>query len=144
MIKFLFLGGTPYGNISSNNEIPDKITKGIRLPQLRYISDEFYQLMLDCWQLDCDERPQFSALVESLESLKCNTILNCLSFNLYSNFQYEQFYPDMELAVRPVFWNYYLCTYISESCFFLWTNILLVFIGSILVNNAVYIFFYSF
>nr|XP_023019211.1 putative tyrosine-protein kinase Wsck [Leptinotarsa decemlineata] len=52
------LGGTPYGNIASNNEIPEKILKGLRLPQLQYISDDLYQVMLDCWQLDCDERPK--------------------------------------------------------------------------------------
>ncbi|RZC35618.1 tyrosine-protein kinase Wsck, partial [Asbolus verrucosus] len=59
------LGGTPYGNFS-NNEIPERVTKGLRLPQMQYFSDELYQIMLNCWQ-------------------------------------YEQFYPDMEVAVRPVF-----------------------------------------
>ncbi|KAJ8983439.1 hypothetical protein NQ317_013201 [Molorchus minor] len=97
------LGGTPYGNVSNNNEMPDKIMKGLRLPQLPYINDDLYQIMLDCWQLDCDERPTFTDLMESLEELKENTLIPCINFNLYSNFQYEQFYPDMELAVRPVF-----------------------------------------
>ncbi|KAJ8923476.1 hypothetical protein NQ315_010054 [Exocentrus adspersus] len=97
------LGGTPYGNVSNNNEIPERIVKGLRLPQLQYISDDLYQIMLDCWQLDCDERPDFPSLVDSLTDLKENNLIPYLSFNLFSNFQYEQFYPDMELAVRPVF-----------------------------------------
>lgn len=59
--------------------------------------------MLDCWQQDCDERPKFSDLIDSLGKLQDNTLIPPLSFNLYPNFQYEQFYPDMELAVRPVF-----------------------------------------
>lgn len=103
--RFFFvylIGGTPYGQ-TDNNEIPDDIIRGLRLPQLQYVSDEFYQLMLDCWQLDCDERPTFADLSESLENLQQNCLLPPLNFNMYSNFQYEQFYPDMELAVRPVF-----------------------------------------
>ncbi|CAH1103081.1 unnamed protein product [Psylliodes chrysocephalus] len=96
------LGGTPYGSVA-NNEIPDKILKGLRLPQLQYIDHDFYQIMLDCWQLDFDERPTFMQLVDSLENLKENTIVSHLNFKLFPNFQYEQFYPDMELAVRPVF-----------------------------------------
>jgi endothelial-specific receptor tyrosine kinase len=96
------LGGTPYGNFS-NNEIPERITKGLRLPQMQYFSDDLYQIMLDCWQVDMDERPNFNVLVETLETLKDNSLIPCLNFNLYSNFQYEQFYPDMEVAVRPVF-----------------------------------------
>ena len=99
---FVFvLGGTPYGNFS-NNEIPDRILKGLRLPQMQYLSDELYQIMLDCWQIDMDERPTFSVLFESLQKVQENSLLPCLSFNLFPNFQYEQFYPDMEIAVRPV------------------------------------------
>ncbi|KAJ8945602.1 hypothetical protein NQ314_009127 [Rhamnusium bicolor] len=80
-----------------------RIIKGLRLPQLPYISDDLYQIMLDCWQLDCDERPTFTDLIESLLTLRENTLIPYLNFNLYSSFQYEQFYPDMEVAVRPVF-----------------------------------------
>ncbi|XP_076260933.1 tyrosine-protein kinase Wsck isoform X1 [Rhynchophorus ferrugineus] len=102
--EIIALGGTPYGNISSNNEIPDQLNKGIRLPQLRYINDELYQIMLDCWQLVPDERPKFEDLVDILNNFKGQcTSIQMLSFNIYSNFQYEQFYPDMELSVRPVF-----------------------------------------
>lgn len=70
---------------------------------MQYFSDELYQLMLNCWQIDMDERPDFNILIESLETLKENSFVSYLSFNLYPNFQYEQFYPDMEIAVRPVF-----------------------------------------
>ncbi|CAG9828604.1 unnamed protein product [Diabrotica balteata] len=97
------LGGTPYGFVANNNEIPDKIVKGLRLPQLQYINDEMYQIMLDCWQLDFTERPSFVELGESLESLKKNDLIPYITFSTFPNFQYEQFYPDMELAVRPVF-----------------------------------------
>lgn len=97
------IGGTPYGNGPDNNEIPEKISKGLRLHQIRYISDELYQVMLDCWQEGCDARPRFSDLVETFASFEESSLIPPISFNLYSNFQYEQFYPDMELAVRPVF-----------------------------------------
>ncbi|XP_060515988.1 putative inactive tyrosine-protein kinase Wsck isoform X2 [Cylas formicarius] len=99
------LGGTPYGNISDNNEIPQHIAKGLRLQQLKYVGDDMYQIMLDCWQLIPDERPAFLNLIESLQHLRdqSHNVTDVLRFNLYSSFQYEQFYPDMELSVRPVF-----------------------------------------
>ncbi|XP_057651345.1 putative inactive tyrosine-protein kinase Wsck [Diorhabda carinulata] len=103
MWEICALGATPYGNVANNNEIPEKIVRGLRLPQLQYINDELYQLMLDCWQLDYDERPSFMQLVESLDSFKKNPTVPYINFNTYPNFQYDQFYPDMELAVRPVF-----------------------------------------
>lgn len=59
--------------------------------------------MIDCWQEDCDERPTFTDLIDFFTNFQDNTLIPPLSFNLYSNFQYEEFYPDMELAVRPVF-----------------------------------------
>lgn len=77
--------------------------KGLRLPQLSYISDELYHTMLDCWQVDPDERPKFTNLIESISGLMNMRFMKCLNFNLNSNFQYEQFYTDMELSHRPVF-----------------------------------------
>ncbi|CAH0562539.1 unnamed protein product [Brassicogethes aeneus] len=95
------LGGTPYASVSNTNEIPEKIMRGLRLPQLQYFSEDLYQVMLDCWQIDTDERPKFEQLLEMLMALQENTFVPYLSFNLMANFQYEPFYPDIELAVRP-------------------------------------------
>ena len=36
------------------------------MPQPDNVSDELYQLMLQCWQLDLDERPDFQQLEEAL------------------------------------------------------------------------------
>ena len=40
--------------------------RGLRVPQPDNVSDELYQLMLQCWQLDLDERPDFQQLEEAL------------------------------------------------------------------------------
>ncbi|KAL1492607.1 hypothetical protein ABEB36_010844 [Hypothenemus hampei] len=100
--EILAIGGTPYGNIANNNDIPEHLNKGMRLSQLRYVGDNLYQIMLDCWQLIADERPKFDDLVQSLENLIDNPMA-IIDFKIYSSFQYEQFYPNMELSVRPVF-----------------------------------------
>ncbi|KAK4871871.1 hypothetical protein RN001_015995 [Aquatica leii] len=93
------LGGTPYGSVP-NNEIPDRVMRGLRLVQMRYFSDDLYQIMLNCWQLDLDERPTFKSLVDTLTSIKQDTLNSHLNFNLHPEFQYEQFYPNMEMAAR--------------------------------------------
>lgn len=92
------LGGTPYSSVP-NNEIPERIVRGLRLVQMRYFSDDLYQLMLNCWQLDLDERPTFQDLIETLTVIKGDSNSH-LNFNVYPEFQYEQFYPSMEMAAR--------------------------------------------
>ncbi|XP_019753570.1 putative inactive tyrosine-protein kinase Wsck isoform X1 [Dendroctonus ponderosae] len=101
--EIMALGGTPYGNIPDDNDISENLVKGVRLSQLSYVSDDLYQIMLDCWQLIPDERPKFMDLVASLENLKDSHYIPPISFNVFSNFHYEQFYPNMELSVRPPF-----------------------------------------
>ncbi|KAF5272849.1 hypothetical protein FQR65_LT00445 [Abscondita terminalis] len=93
------LGGTPYGSVP-NNEIPDRVMRGLRLVQMRYFSDDLYQTMLNCWQLDLDERPSFQVLIDTLTSINRDSLNTHLNFNLYPEFQYEQFYPNMEMAAR--------------------------------------------
>lgn len=100
--KVCLAGGTPYASVP-NNEIPERVMRGLRLIQLRYISDDLYQLMRNCWQLDLDERPTFKDLVDALNVIIEDKLNVHLNFNLYPEFQYEQFYPDMELAARTVY-----------------------------------------
>ena len=63
-----FLGATPYASLSTS-EVPVRVTKGLRLGQAKGISDDLYQLMLECWQFDLDERPTFYSLGQSLSQM---------------------------------------------------------------------------
>lgn len=86
-----------------NREIPEKVTKGIRLPQLPYMSSNLYQLLLNCWQLDPDERPDFGSLVPEISELRNDYMTQHLSFNVFPDFQYENYYQDIEFV-----WTYLL------------------------------------
>lgn len=57
------MGGTPYANLSGDDEVEEAVRRGVRLPQLRDIPDPFYEVMLSCWQINLDERPTFDELV---------------------------------------------------------------------------------
>lgn len=95
----IIAGGTPYGNVP-NNEIREKVIRGMRLPHLQYISSSLYQLMLNCWQLDMDERPDFEQLLQEMWDLKSDP--SSLDFTIYPSFQYEQYYPNLEFTERSV------------------------------------------
>ncbi|XP_026482492.1 putative tyrosine-protein kinase Wsck [Ctenocephalides felis] len=86
------LGGTPYANIESA-DIVNKVSRGLRPPQLVYMNDELYQHALNCWQLDPDERPTFSQIAQELESL---LIIPHFSFMLYEGFEYEPYLSELE------------------------------------------------
>lgn len=43
--------------------------RGLRLPQPPNVSDDLYQLMLNCWQIDLDERPNFDEILQVLHDM---------------------------------------------------------------------------
>jgi len=68
------LGGTPYPDVVTR-ELPARIMRGLILPQLPHVGDELFQLMLQCWQVDLDERPTFAELTEALHCLAENPMV---------------------------------------------------------------------
>lgn len=52
--------------------------------------------MINCWQIDLDERPNFQELVEILQQA-FHSAVDYLSFNLYPDFNYERYDPNVEL-----------------------------------------------
>lgn len=86
------LGGTPYSDVSSS-EVPARVMRGLRLPHLAYVGDELYQLMLQCWQLDLDERPTFQEIITVLENILEGMELN---FSMFTYFHYEPYIFDLE------------------------------------------------
>lgn len=57
------LGGTPFAYLQTH-EVANEIRRGqLRLRQLHYITADLYQIMLNCWQTDSDERPTFQVSI---------------------------------------------------------------------------------
>ena len=67
-ILLLVSGGTPYYDIRTE-DFQKRICIGTRNRQTESMSDELFQIMLYCWQLDRDERPDFSRLSCSIHEL---------------------------------------------------------------------------
>ena len=72
--------------------------RGLRVPQPDYISDDMYQLMLQCWQLDLDERPDFAELEVCLTNLAQNPGVHVSFEWTAKNFLYEKFVNDLEFV----------------------------------------------
>ncbi|XP_064084928.1 putative inactive tyrosine-protein kinase Wsck [Macrobrachium nipponense] len=97
MWEVVTLGGTPYADVRTD-EVPGRVLRGLRLPQPQYVADELYQVMLDCWQMDLDERPSFPELENTLSNLASDDVTPHLLFSLYQSFQYEQYAPHYEFV----------------------------------------------
>ena len=65
---FRFTGGTPYAEVKTS-DLGGRLQRGLRLPRTRSMSDDLYQLMLECWQDDLDERPTFTEIKQRLVEL---------------------------------------------------------------------------
>lgn len=68
----------------------------MRLKQPSNIQLSLYQIMVSCWQIDLDERPNFQELVEILQQA-FNQALDYLSFNISPEFSYERYDHNVEL-----------------------------------------------
>ncbi|XP_069693188.1 putative inactive tyrosine-protein kinase Wsck [Periplaneta americana] len=88
------LGGTPYADIVTS-EVASRVMRGQRLPQLQFVDDDLYQLMLQCWQLDLDERPTFQEITHILENMLEDSAIH-LNFEMYAGFHYEQYIAELE------------------------------------------------
>lgn len=92
-------GGTPYHGVKSK-DVALRVLRGMRLDQPKYLGDDLYQLMLQCWQIDLDERPTFHELTNILDGLTTEGASGGhLHFNLYPGFQYDKFDVEQEVVL---------------------------------------------
>lgn len=75
------LGATVYGSVATN-DLLSRIKKGIRPDKYEFISEDLYQLMLNCWELDPNERPDINEVAGHLKQL-------LTSPHYYLNFTYD-------------------------------------------------------
>ncbi|KAM9382832.1 tyrosine-protein kinase FRK [Phaethornis superciliosus] len=67
LFEIITYGEMPYAGMPGHQVI-QKVDKGYRLPQPKTCPLPFYQLMLQCWSTEADERPTFKTLCTELES----------------------------------------------------------------------------
>ncbi|KAJ6662313.1 hypothetical protein lerEdw1_012477 [Lerista edwardsae] len=65
------LGASPYPGLQIDEDFFNKLKEGVRMKTPEFATAEMYgyQIMLDCWQGDPNERPRFSELVKRLGDL---------------------------------------------------------------------------
>ncbi|KAM6179353.1 vascular endothelial growth factor receptor 1 isoform 1-T1 [Erethizon dorsatum] len=63
------LGGSPYPGVQMDEDFCSRLKEGMRMRAPEYATTEIYQIMLDCWHKDPQERPRFAELVEKLGDL---------------------------------------------------------------------------
>ncbi|XP_077197901.1 vascular endothelial growth factor receptor 1 [Paroedura picta] len=63
------LGASPYPGIQIDEDFFSKLKEGLRMKAPDFATPEIYQIMLDCWQSNPNERPRFPELVKRLGDL---------------------------------------------------------------------------
>lgn len=80
-----------------SEHVAGAVLRGLRLPQLSYIGDSLYQLMLQCWQIDLDERPTFGQVLAELENIKSSAEVTL--FLLPTKLMFFIFFNCMSLLI---------------------------------------------
>ncbi|XP_045532166.1 putative tyrosine-protein kinase Wsck [Pieris brassicae] len=96
MWEVFTLGGTPYSQ-AVNKDVAARVLRGMRPSQPSYVGDELFQLCLQCWQVDPDERPTFTSLVHEVVPFADGPGLRSLSLTYYNGFNYEPHIPEFEI-----------------------------------------------
>ncbi|NP_989583.2 vascular endothelial growth factor receptor 1 precursor [Gallus gallus] len=63
------LGASPYPGVQIDEDFCSKLKEGTRMRAPEQATEEIYQIMLDCWRSNPNERPWFSELVKRLGDL---------------------------------------------------------------------------
>lgn len=57
----------------TNSEVLNQLERGFRHPQPTACSDDLYQVMMDCWKKNADDRPTFEHLFHLLDDFAVAT-----------------------------------------------------------------------
>lgn len=63
------VGATVYGSIATSDLLA-RVKKGIRPEKFPFVSEDLYQLLLNCWELEPNERCDFSDIVGQMKHLQ--------------------------------------------------------------------------
>ena len=63
-------GSLPYPDIATNAQVYEAVIEGYRMPEPKDCPKALYQIMLDCWRLNDDERPTFNNIHHHLLGAK--------------------------------------------------------------------------
>lgn len=75
------LGGTVYGSVATSDLLA-RIKKGFRPEKYPFVSEDLYQLMLNCWELDPNERTEIGDVTAHLKQMQSAP-------NHYLNYNYD-------------------------------------------------------
>ncbi|KAG8235885.1 hypothetical protein J437_LFUL010115 [Ladona fulva] len=92
--EIITFGGTLFPDVPSR-DVPTRVMRGVRPMRPSYVGDDLYQFMLQCWQIDLDERPNFSEATRILINMLQDSEIH-LNFSTYAGFHYEPYIPELE------------------------------------------------
>uniref|UniRef100_A0A3Q3GUU2 receptor protein-tyrosine kinase n=1 Tax=Labrus bergylta TaxID=56723 RepID=A0A3Q3GUU2_9LABR len=100
-------GERPYWEMS-NQDVIKAVDEGYRLPPPMDCPATLYQLMLDCWQKERNNRPKFEQIVSILDKLIRNPGSLKITFSLRENYLFFQ--PCTSLFARLYFPSVHVCS----------------------------------
>ncbi|CAH1792009.1 unnamed protein product, partial [Owenia fusiformis] len=90
LFEIITMGGTPYPTIA-NKDLLKELKRGYRIEKTENCPDALYDIMMQCWEENPEDRPTFADLKESLDELMAaNSNVDYTDFSLDENKDYYQ------------------------------------------------------
>lgn len=81
------LGQVPYPGIEAGTELYQKIRDGYRMDKPHLASQEIFDIMISCWNVNPETRPLFDALEQNLSSLLDESVKDVSEIEIQQNLQ---------------------------------------------------------
>ncbi|KAL9964713.1 hypothetical protein ACROYT_G028392 [Oculina patagonica] len=88
LYEIFTVGGSPYPGINPR-AIANKLQKGYRMPKPKHVDDQLYQIMLQCWQENPNDRPTFSKLKDTITRMAQSNNDMYVNMKEYDNHLYS-------------------------------------------------------
>ena len=93
LYEIITYGQRPYPNMS-NDDVKQQIQQGYRMPRPTGCPDQFYVIMLDCWQMDATYRPTFETLLGQLQKLFTNILTSISNHDRSASYSYSRSFVE--------------------------------------------------
>lgn len=83
LYEIFTIGGSPYPRMDGK-KIANSLQEGYRMPKPMHVDNELYEIMMNCWKNEPEDRPSFTSLTNQLKRIE-NQHKRLINMHIYDN-----------------------------------------------------------
>ncbi|XP_074616223.1 tyrosine kinase receptor Cad96Ca-like [Acropora palmata] len=83
LYEIFTIGGSPYPRMDGK-KIANSLQEGYRMPKPMHVDNQLYEIMMNCWENEPEDRPSFTSLTKQLKRIE-NQHKRLINMHIYDN-----------------------------------------------------------